>query len=175
MRPGCALFLPIHPGSLQRSTGSRAGKEGAQENPMLLPPQAAWKQHCRAPRRARLPHNSELELHLRLKHSGYIQGWRSQTLSSFINVLETFRYYPESRKVGMLTFVPCICILSFQWAYIAAGTHKHYQPLHGIFQVPSSTGLSAKLALHTGCKCPDIEASWKPGKLWQTDTQCLGK
>lgn len=168
-------ILPIHPNSLRRNRGSRAGREGARENTMLLLLQAAWKQDGRAPCRALLPHNSELELHLRLKHSDYIQGWWSQTLSSLINVLETFRYYPEPRKVGMLTFVPCICILSFQWAYTAAGTHKHYQPLHGIFQVPSSTGLSAKLALHTGYKCPDIEASWKPGKLWQTDMQCLGK
>jgi len=167
--------IPPHPARFPLKARGQGGREGGWENLMLLPWQAAWKQNCRAPHRARLPRNSELELHLRLKHAGYNRGWWSQTLSSFINVPETFQYYPEPRKVGMLTFVPCICILSFQWACTAAGTRKHYQPLHGIFQVPSSTGLSAKLALHSGYKCPGTEASWKPGKLWRTDTQCLGK
>lgn len=106
---------------------------------------------------------------------GTPEGWDHSPRAALNSVSEAVWCYPQSRRVVMLTFVPCRCILSSQSAYRAAGTRKHYQPLHGICQVPSSAGLSARLALRSGYKCPDTEASWKPDKLWQTDTQCLGK
>lgn len=159
MRPGCTWFLHMQPSSLWGNTGSRAGRGEPRQPGMRL-------QSSHGVPTPKLMARIDLT---RVTSEG------GDHRLCFIKCAWNFLVLPSIQKTGMLTFVPCICIWSSQWACTAAGTHKHYQPPRGIFQGPSSAGLSARWALHSGYKCPDIEASWKPGKLWQTDRQCLGK
>lgn len=98
MRPRQISFLHIQPSSLWRNVGSQAGREPGRTQ--CSPTTSSLEPDYRAPTECTHP-RTWLELTLKLKHSGYIQGWWSDSTLQMFPKLPGITLNPEDRNANL--------------------------------------------------------------------------